>query len=365
MNITFQPLRNFLSARYFSTGLFFVLSGFILTYVYFSPTTNRIRISAKKFYGYRLSRIYPISVIGFLLIVPFCFMGLFNISKVKAVLGAIAALTLTKAWTPWTAMLYNTPAWTISVLVFYYLIFPLYINLIIGKQSNTVLFKKHCSLLWLLYMFPPILFILFDYADSYSDNNWLLLLLHANPLFHLPAFLIGCILGKNFLSNKTVTNPKVSHLGWITDIFVVSVLMLLLMIPEKTFLYPLLRNGLLIPLQCGMIYLLAYNRGFIARLLSHPWSIVLGNASLSMFILQLPLYYWVVATAKAVSIFCSSPIHVLNIGPFIEKYHITKYQAPVIIIYLYLFCLVLSSVLIQKYFVDIVSTKIRNRLLDS
>lgn len=99
-------------------GFFFVLSGFILQTLY------RGRLSEPgswRRYGVsRIARIYPVYLVGVLLMAPF---------YAVASWGALPQFFLIQCWAPlgnqWGWQDWNPPAWMLSVEFFFYLCFPL------------------------------------------------------------------------------------------------------------------------------------------------------------------------------------------------------------------------------------------------
>lgn len=105
-----------------AVGFFFVLSGFILAHVY---RRDGEPIATGRFYLARFARIWPVHVACLLLMLP----------STIAALGAdpgdlarrlAAHLLLLQAWTtdPTWAQSLNGPAWSLSVEVFFYALFP-------------------------------------------------------------------------------------------------------------------------------------------------------------------------------------------------------------------------------------------------
>ena len=72
----------------------------------------------------------------------------------------------------------------------------------------------------------------------------------------------------------------------------------------------MLRHGLLAPLYLVIIYDLAHGRGLLARVLALPGLRPLGDASFSIFVLQLPIGLIVLGTATAMQLpsFLSVPM---------------------------------------------------------
>lgn len=113
---------------------FFVLSGFILTYVYFDRQHGRQwhRSWADRwsFYRARFYRVYPIYALALLLSVPqvvrFAQLNSVRLRFEEWFLFGLSKLTLTQAWLP---VLGNNPpmlqaAWSLSCEAFFYALFP-------------------------------------------------------------------------------------------------------------------------------------------------------------------------------------------------------------------------------------------------
>ena len=116
-----------LDKGYLGVDLFFVLSGFILSYVYFDGFRDG-RFSYGKFVTLRLARIYPlhIAMLGFtlLLIAAAAVAGL-DLDPNAANWAALPAhIFLVQAWGLAPTASFNHPSWSISAEWFAYLTFP-------------------------------------------------------------------------------------------------------------------------------------------------------------------------------------------------------------------------------------------------
>ena len=120
-----QILVVFASNGWLSTSLFFLLSGFILAYLYWGEDGYLVT-TRRRFWLLRMARIYPIHLIVMtlllLMLVPWHFGQGMPLSTL--IPSALATLALVQAWVPPWIPLWSWPTWTISALMFLYLITP-------------------------------------------------------------------------------------------------------------------------------------------------------------------------------------------------------------------------------------------------
>lgn len=114
---------------YLGVDLFFILSGFVISYAHQRDSRTVSLRTAAAFYGLRLARIYPVHVtvlIGMIAMLSLGgLLGLQPRHPEQFRLNAlIADLLLVHAWGPW-AEAWNGPSWSISCEWFAYLLFPL------------------------------------------------------------------------------------------------------------------------------------------------------------------------------------------------------------------------------------------------
>ncbi len=117
----------FLDKGYLGVEMFFVLSGFILSYVYFE-TFGAGRFDYAEFINHRLARIYPLhlATLAFtlLLIAVAAFRGVTLDANVDNWQALPAHLLLMQAWGMAPSASFNHASWSISAEWFAYLIFP-------------------------------------------------------------------------------------------------------------------------------------------------------------------------------------------------------------------------------------------------
>jgi peptidoglycan/LPS O-acetylase OafA/YrhL len=284
-------LRRVVGRGYIGVELFFVLSGFILAHNYLSPRDpGKHRLdSPRAFYWARLARVYPIYAFGLLLNAPFYAAYVFGHSSwgtgiVKLLVAGTANATLTQGLVPQLALTWNGPGWSLSVEAFFYLVFP-FLGPIVVQRA-----KRNCftviGAFWVAEMLCALAYLLVLPDGSQQPlaeamSLFWLGVLKFNPLMHLSAFVAG-------MATATLRIDKKDR--WLAPLATLGIIGILL-IPALP--YPLLHNGLLIPLNCMLVLGLARGGGVVGVFLRQPMLVRLGEASYALYILQVPLGNWV------------------------------------------------------------------------
>lgn len=270
-----EPLRNIISAGYNGVSLFFVLSGFILAYVYIPRETSK-----RKFWLARFARIYPLYIFSLIIAFP----GFLNGLRAGDLLPESAILTplLLHAWNPGTACAWNCPGWTLSAEAFFYLTFPFLLPVLLRvSQKNLTL----CGVLsWVLMIIPPFVYI-FTQADgltsSSSTNTEAIEILKYNPALHLGEFGLGIVAGIAYYRGLRLPSPALA--ASIAGLLILLVLSMSPFIP-----FPILHNGLLAGAYAFLVVALAsIQSGWI---ISRPL-VLLGEASYALYLLHFPLWF--------------------------------------------------------------------------
>jgi len=283
---------------YCAVGVFFVLSGFILSYNYALDHTWSLP-QLVRFGIARLARIYPVYCVGLLLVVPevgYALMGRFSSERVVEQTGlAVLNFTLLQAWIPRVALSWNPPGWSLSDEALFYCCFP-FISVALWKLSGFRNLLIAGTLAWAAALIAPLLAVVIGlkgFSDvpatsvaGYTDVFWPYLV-KFNPLLHLPDFCMGIVLGRAF---HGLLRQRSRLLGRGYYLYLPGVLMEIFLIAHSNSLpYPLVHNGLLLPVHALVILGLALDGGILARLLSGRWLVFLGNASYSLYIIHLPI----------------------------------------------------------------------------
>jgi len=266
-----QPVQTFFSNGYLAVSLFFLLSGFILAYTYEGQIAGKVQ--RLHFWQARFARMYPVYFLSLLL--AYCFERNLPLTTQAAVLAMV------QAWNPWRpdmAGVWNYPAWSLSVEVFFYLVFPFALPWMARRRSRElaillVVFLAACALLR-----TPIQGF-GDWARSSSSPAAPLLLLR------LPEFLVGMILGIRLLRQEQPSSHGNSKAIRVALAVVAAVVLLSAPIGSWVSL-------VILPFAL-LVYELAARRSWLARVLSSKMMVLLGSASYCVYLLQYPVRSWV------------------------------------------------------------------------
>ncbi|MGA3371574.1 MAG: acyltransferase [Terracidiphilus sp.] len=264
-----ELLDRFFDAGYSGVTLFFILSGFILSYNYLPR-----EFTLRDFWSARMARILPIYF--FALLVSFPFSAGFSRMNGQAFFpSALPAFFLVQAWIPRSALTWNWPGWSLSVEAFFYLLFPFLL------RPFARLAQRHAALvlgaIWMLSLIPSTLYALAlpeGPVDTMSRFVGLTII-KFNPLLRLPEFLIGIALGVLYLNGAHIPRPRLAAAGC------VLALVFIVLGPWRL-PYPVIHNGLLAPLYGVLILAVASE----PKMLANPILELLGESSYSLYLLH-------------------------------------------------------------------------------
>jgi|WetSurMetagenome_2_1015567.scaffolds.fasta_scaffold06840_2 peptidoglycan/LPS O-acetylase OafA/YrhL len=260
---------------------FFVLSGFVMIIAY--SGNGQSAINPGKYYLNRFARIYPVYFLALMMLV------LYYIIRDKSFTFTAFAMNLfvVQSWFPSYPLTLNGPSWSLAVEFFFYLLFPFLFNRIYTRYK----FNKLIIPVVLFWIVSQTLLTLLNNSSFYkgfpSHSHDLLFYF---PLMHLNEFLIGNLGGLFLIKyrNKMITKTDIQ----ILLLFVALIALLRFRLP---FSYD---NGLLAIVFVPFIILLSANNGFFTRVFTKKPFIFLGEISYGIYILQVPVYYWLQGLLK-------------------------------------------------------------------
>lgn len=186
-----------------AVDVFFVLSGFIMYYVYNAEVAAG-RFSYRGFMIKRLARIYPVHFVTTMLSVAMFVVGgrLGLADGMRANLGdAWAHLLMIHAWGVTHALRLNFPSWSISAEFFAYLCFPLLIGFVrlfsprIVMPAAAAMFLVYCAIYVRLFAEVPKMEDLFGLTFRFAI------------LRILPEFVLGLAVARAAVRTGRATGP--------------------------------------------------------------------------------------------------------------------------------------------------------------
>ncbi|MDZ4832757.1 MAG: acyltransferase, partial [Candidatus Melainabacteria bacterium] len=272
---------------------FFVLSGFILCYIYPELPDHKGKVM---FLAKRFARIWPLHFSIFLLrylITPAALMTFHG--PFPKFLVLLTNLTMVHAWIPFYQFYfsYNATSWTISTEFFFYLLFPF---LLVWMKRSVALTMLGAALITCAFI------ALTNYLNLpvYSfETTSVRAMLYINPLPRILEFVCGMATALVFRKH-VLSLGKVS--GTALELACAALTIYLMTQTEQiaTALSSFLHLGVAgqfwltysgVPLAAFslLIYVMACNRGLLSALLSAPALVLLGNISYAVYLAHHPL----------------------------------------------------------------------------
>jgi peptidoglycan/LPS O-acetylase OafA/YrhL len=320
-------------AGYAGVTLFFVLSGFVLTINYVPRMSEFSVRETSSFLGARFARIAPAY-----------FFALLFAMYLPVLLGAVGAgpaigwsdpvtrphlwqhVLAIQAWHPHVEVAYafNPPAWSLSVEIFLYAMFPLLVVFLAPalrtiRGASLVLVVTAAAMIGLLLVFYSSGDTALDKVDPSSAHRWL----YRSPLTRLGDFVLGIGAARlwQLTRERRVIGPRA---GTVAQLAVVALVCVFLAIPSwfataKTY-------DVFYALPAVVLFLLLawQPRGAVALLLAWAPLVFLGELSYAFYLLHVPLeqvtdaiipnsltgWAWRTGLGLAISVFAAYLLHI-------------------------------------------------------
>jgi peptidoglycan/LPS O-acetylase OafA/YrhL len=275
-----------------SVNGFFLLSGFILAWVYLRDGK---RLNKRKFYVARFARIYPLFLLTVLVDCPWYFLshianyGLRG-ALIKTGISFASCLFMLQAWGRrfWGL---NIPSWSLSVETLFYAIFP-FIAVLLWRIRKGWIWPA----MLLVYVSGQILVLSAVKMTGYYpiDPEFVLYL----PPLHVSTFLLGVLLAK-LRVNADEKQQESGKRAWTPYMLLMVVgttcVALALIVPNSMINSrigeALILDGAFAPLLCGLIWALSDSTTLVFRLLTAKWAILLGEASFGLYLIHYPVLH--------------------------------------------------------------------------
>jgi len=269
----FPALSPFLGIGGLGVSFFFFLSGVVMVTAY--PQPFETSASKKKFFIARFARIYPLVALTAILVL---ILNYFN-NSFPNFLDIVLQFTLLQAWIPGKNLVLNGPSWSISVEIFFYLLFPLLQKFCL--RLSTAKLIAFSLFIWALTIINHHFNIF--YLNPYGDHILGEYLLRF-PLFHLNLFLGGMTLGI-CVARGFKLQPRQG--------FLLATGGTSLFIYLTVFFKPLeayLAVATLMPVYVIIVSGLLFLPSWLSKLFISKPAILLGDASYAVYLMQLPVW---------------------------------------------------------------------------
>jgi peptidoglycan/LPS O-acetylase OafA/YrhL len=249
---------------------FFVLSGFVMIVAY----NNKEHIDSLKYIQKRFARIYPVYLLAIIILATYSY------TQGGSYYGMLFSVLLIQAWIPYRATDFNAPAWSLSVEMLFYLVFPFLFNYFYKRKYIKIIAVTTITI-WIV---TQVLFLI---VFRNQPGNFL----SCFPLMHLNEFLMGNLGGLLFVWKL---HQRKANYDWLI-ILLLAALILALKYPPPYINY---QDGMLVLLYLPLIMVLALNTGRLTSLFKIKPLVFLGEISYSIYILQVPVCYWCIVALK-------------------------------------------------------------------
>ena len=327
----------YLKSGFMSVSLFFVLSGFILTYNYLS-LERRASLQRPGFWAARFARIYPVYLLGLVLgLLPFVHDlvrkgGSIGSTLLEGIGIVTSTILLVQAWIPRAACRLNCPGWSLSVEAFFYLVFPTLGLALVRLRGRQLVLALAVTWFVSVGLFAAAWLGVGAWATAPAETVGLWQrTLRFFPLLRLAEFAFGILVGLMFLNRRREARAR----GVSSQMFtLIGLLGLAIALPLQPIgVWKAVHQQLLLPFFGILVYGLAHGRGFLARALAAPFIVLLGEGSYAIYILHGPLHAWLGAADRALGTGLHGspwwvPVYaVLTVGASLASYRVLEVPA--------------------------------------
>jgi peptidoglycan/LPS O-acetylase OafA/YrhL len=274
----------FIDNGYVFVGVFFLISGYVLTYNY----ADRARTLVKReFWLARFSRLYPVYLLVLLISLTMVKDEWHARSHAEFWQGMILTPLVLQGWSPSVATFWNTVAWTLTSECVLYAAFPWLIRLPWPKRPLHLVFLLFG--LWIVGLIPHSLYLYFNPdhiigpVDRYSSSQ-LIRFLKYTPLPYVCTFLTGVTLGK--LQHALTLTPR-QRLNLAAVSLATAAFFFYTLISHTPYL--LLHGGLLTPVFAALVLGLSGPHA-ISSVFSWRPLLLIGESSYCLYLLHFNVF---------------------------------------------------------------------------
>jgi len=269
---------------YVFVGVFFLISGYVLTYNYGDRGRN---LDKRDFWMARIARLYPVYLLILVISVSMLRDEWYARSHAEFWQGFVLTPLLLQGLSPKLATFWNTVAWTLSCEAVFYIGFPWIIR--VPWPKTPVRLIAVLLAVWAIGLVPHSLYTILNPdhlagpVDRYSSTEWIRFL-KFTPLPYLATFLSGVILAQlHFVLGLTTRQRMILAASSLAALGV----FFYALVPKTSYL--LMHGGLLTPIFGALILGLS-GPHWITSCFSWRPLLLVGESSYCLYLLHFNLY---------------------------------------------------------------------------
>lgn len=260
---------------------FFVLSGFVMGIAYHGKVINN-----RSYWWARVARIMPV----YLLAMALMLLSIYTQGESINILSLALNLSLLQSWFSPHPLTINIPGWSLSVEAFFYLTFPFLLRGIKNHNlSVSQMFAISISI-WLLTQIITTIALTKGFYSGFPSLSHDLIFYF--PLTHFCSFLLGVSGALWFIrTNISISNESASLLLFGSALLlIITILNNEVEISNSTGLSIAFSSSFYAPIFLIFIVTVGLCRSKSIKMLSSRPLVLLGEASFSLYILQVPAH---------------------------------------------------------------------------
>jgi peptidoglycan/LPS O-acetylase OafA/YrhL len=277
-------LRPFVQNGFVFVNVFFLISGFILTYNYFDRGAS---LDKREFWLARFSRLYPVYLLVLIISLKMVQLEWHARPAGQFWIGMILTPMLLQGLSPTLATFWNTVAWTLSCEVVFYAAFPWLIRLPWPRKPSRLIFL--ILLFWIGNMLPSQLYLHFnpdnltEPVTRYTSTTWIRFLKYT-PLPYACTFLAGIALARLQVVTTITQRQRFAIAAAALAALGVFFYRVSPHVP-----YLVMHGGLLLPLFATMIFGLSGPHP-ISSIFAWKPILLIGESSYCLYLLHFNVY---------------------------------------------------------------------------
>jgi len=274
----------FIDNGYVFVGVFFLISGYVLTYNYADRAKTLVK---REFWLARFSRLYPVYLLVLLISIPMVQNEWNARSHSEFWQGMILTPLVLQGWSPSVATFWNTVSWTLTSEIVLYIAFPWLIRAPWPRKPLQLVLLL--LTLWIIGLIPHSLYLYLNPdhiagpVDRYSSTQ-LIRFLKYTPLPYVCTFLTGVTLGK--LQLALVLTPRQRLV--LSTLSLAAVGLFFYSLVRHT-PYLLMHGGLLTPIFAALVLGLSGPHP-ISALFSWRPLLLIGESSYCLYLLHFNVF---------------------------------------------------------------------------